>query len=85
MNGITCSEHSFQDLETKKIMNVLDIVKVPSLCIVKVPQNMKEPWSSFLEKVINDDTIVLKSTYKAILEDAMDIVWKITNNDDGDF
>jgi len=84
MNGITCSEHSFQELDTKKLMDLLEITKVPTLCIVRIPQiahPTHESWSSFMERAMEhaDSEIVLTATNKEIEKEAMDIVWKICN------
>jgi hypothetical protein len=86
MNGITCSEHSFQDLDTKKLMDLLEITKVPSLCIVKIPQlghALTESWSSYMERTMDSDDaeVILRAVNKNIEKEAMDIVWKICNNE----
>jgi len=56
------------------------------LCIVKIPQlghALTETWSSYMERAMDSDgaEVVLRAVNKDIEKEAMDIVWKICNNE----
>ena len=70
MNGITCTEHCYDDEHTEEMMNALGVKKIPTLCVIKMPsyieshitnepENEKE-WVDYLEmlKVCDADSSI---------------------------
>jgi len=82
LNGISCYEMNYTSNDTKELMEVLNIEKIPSLCVL----NLSRIWSPDDDPTGNDlDQILIKKEVldaKGIETHSMDVIHLFSTEDD---
>lgn len=82
LNGISCYEMNYTSNDTKELMEVLDIEKIPTLCVL----NLSQHWSPDNDPTGNDlGKILLKKellSAKEIETKSMDLIHLFSTEDD---
>lgn len=82
LNGISCYEMNYTSNDTKELMEVLGIEKIPALCVL----NLKRHWSPDDDPTGNElsDILVKKEVLdaKGIETQSMDLIHLFSTEDD---